>query len=136
MRFTRGSIATRREKFAKERGRKPNQFQKNNMAREITFNLRGEHSTGRVWLNGKFLDPARSLAVRNHSPDGFQWGYGGSGPAQLALAILLEFFPRQQAEENYQDFKFDVIAGLPQTDFDAEIKFTIDDEETNPSAKD
>lgn len=24
----------------------------------------------------------------NHSPTGFEWGYGGSGPAQLALAIL------------------------------------------------
>lgn len=23
-----------------------------------------------------------------HSPSGFAWGYGGSGPAQLALAIL------------------------------------------------
>ena len=24
----------------------------------------------------------------NHSPDGFNWGYGGSGPAQLAYALL------------------------------------------------
>jgi hypothetical protein len=29
-------------------------------------------------------------AVR-HSPDGFQWGYGGSGPAELARCILLDF---------------------------------------------
>ena len=28
------------------------------------------------------------LDLFNHSPDGFNWGYGGSGPAQLALAIL------------------------------------------------
>lgn len=28
--------------------------------------------------------------IRNHSPDGFEWGYGGSGPAQLALAILAD----------------------------------------------
>lgn len=27
--------------------------------------------------------------VRNHSPDGLEWGYGGSGPGQLALALLL-----------------------------------------------
>jgi len=26
----------------------------------------------------------------NHSPTGFQWGYGGSGPAQLALALLAD----------------------------------------------
>ncbi len=24
-----------------------------------------------------------------HSPSGFEWGYGGSGPADLALNILL-----------------------------------------------
>lgn len=24
----------------------------------------------------------------NHSPCGFEWGYGGSGPAQLAYALL------------------------------------------------
>lgn len=36
------------------------------------------------------LSPERSQKLWNHSPDGFQWGYGGSGPAQLALALLLD----------------------------------------------
>ena len=40
--------------------------------------------------------PWRKLAGRNqvvnHSPDGFEWGYTGSGPAQLALAILCDHF--------------------------------------------
>lgn len=39
-----------------------------------------------VTADGKPLDPRNDLA--NHSPDGFEYGYGGSGPAQLALAIL------------------------------------------------
>src|SRR6266478_4772606 len=30
------------------------------------------------------------LDLWNHSPSGYEWGYGGSGPAQLALAILAE----------------------------------------------
>ncbi len=30
--------------------------------------------------------------VFNHSPDGFEWGYGGSGPGQLSLAILCDLF--------------------------------------------
>src|SRR5467141_965015 len=30
------------------------------------------------------------LEARNHSPTGFAWGYGGSGPAQLALALLID----------------------------------------------
>lgn len=28
--------------------------------------------------------------VCRHSPDGFEWGYGGSGPADLARSILVE----------------------------------------------
>jgi Family of unknown function (DUF6166) len=66
-----------------------------------------------VWLNGVPLDLTASLAVRIHSPTGPAWGYGGSGPAQLALAILLEEIGQPRAELYYQDFKRRVLAGLP-----------------------
>lgn len=66
-------------------------------------------------------DDARPIALnprldlRNHSPTGFSWGYGGSGPAQLALAILADYLDDdEQALRLYQDFKWKVIAGLPQ----------------------
>ena len=36
------------------------------------------------------LSPSRSQDLYNHSPTGFNWGYGGSGPSQLALARLRE----------------------------------------------
>lgn len=36
------------------------------------------------------LDPR--LDIFNHSPCGFEFGYSGSGPAQLALAILADHF--------------------------------------------
>lgn len=51
------------------------------------------HGIGQRWdvfVNGYELSPARSRTVMNHSPDGFAWGYLGSGPSQLALALLLE----------------------------------------------
>ena len=67
-----------------------------------------------VTVNGNILTPDASLKVRNHSPGGFAWGYGGSGPAQLALAILLRFCRKEEAERLYQKFKFEVIAALPQ----------------------
>ena len=39
----------------------------------------------------------RALRLRldlfNHSPTGFEWGYAGSGPVQLALAILRQSSP-------------------------------------------
>jgi hypothetical protein len=61
------------------------------------------------------LTPRASQRLFNHSPDGFNWGYGGSGPAQLALAILLDLFGDDSlALSWYQPFKWAVIARLPQ----------------------
>lgn len=52
--------------------------------------------------------------VWNHSPDGFQWGYGGSGPAQLALALCVHALDGDvwRALRVYQQFKSEVIAKL------------------------
>lgn len=64
-----------------------------------------------VQADGKEIDPRRSQAVRNHSPDGFAWGYGGSGPAQLALALLLHAgLPDHVAGWLYQDFKGQIVS--------------------------
>ena len=52
--------------------------------------------------------------IINHSPTGIAWGYGGSGPAQCAFAILMDYLgDEQRAGALYQDFKFRVIAALP-----------------------
>jgi len=49
--------------------------------------------------------------LRNHSPTGAEWGYGGSGPAQLALALLADALGDDElAERHYQKFKFEVVA--------------------------
>ena len=54
------------------------------------------------------------LDLRNHSPTGFEWGYGGSGPAQLALAILADHLAIDaKALADYQNFKWHVVANLP-----------------------
>lgn len=49
-----------------------------------------------------------------HSPTGFECGYAGSGPADLALAILADYLrdPRLAALK-HQAFKADVVAHLP-----------------------
>ena|SRR5688572_24591950 len=65
-----------------------------------------------VTVDGSPLEPR--LDLRNHCPTGFEWGYGGSGPAQLALAILADHLgDDQQALNLYQRFKWKVIADLP-----------------------
>lgn len=83
--------------------------------------LKGRIDTREVWLNDKPLNPERSLKIRNHSPDGFMWGYGGSGPAQLALAVCLELFSDRVAQRVYQDFKWLYIAKIPQADFQVDL---------------
>lgn len=56
------------------------------------------------------LSAVPSLRLRNHSPTGFEWGYAGSGPAQLSLAILLHFTgDKEIALGHYQRFKREVI---------------------------
>ena len=47
----------------------------------------------------------------NHSPSGFEWGYLGSGPAQLALAILCDYLGEPQlASRFYQEFQEEAVA--------------------------
>ena len=46
-----------------------------------------------------------------HSPDGFNWGYGGSGPADLARSILWDFIGAEPTPGLYQDFKFHFVSG-------------------------
>jgi hypothetical protein len=62
-----------------------------------------------VLVNGKPLKH-----VVKHSPTGFNWGYGGSGPADLAYSILYDLYGKKVADSYYQQFKWDFIANLPQ----------------------
>lgn len=43
-----------------------------------------------IEVDGKRRELPRRYDIANHSPDGFEWGYGGSGPAQLALALCID----------------------------------------------
>ena len=59
------------------------------------------------------LSPDRSLDVVNHSPSGFDWGYAGSGPAQLACGLLLDYYDDAQiARKHYIAFRNRVISQL------------------------
>jgi len=69
-----------------------------------------------VEVDGEPLDPR--LDLYPHSLDGFQWGYGGSGPAQLALAILADCLGDDVALRYYQQFKWDLVAHLPKADWE------------------
>src|SRR2546429_601978 len=73
------------------------------------------------------LDPRHDL--RRHSLDGLNWGYAGSGPAQLSLALLADALgDDEQAQRFYQDYKFRVVARLTGDEFeltDEQIRQTV-----------
>lgn len=57
-------------------------------------------------IDGRWSALPLALNVCNHSPDGFNWGYMGSGPAQLALALAVDVMAeRELAQRIHQRFK-------------------------------
>lgn len=88
------------------------------MKRKYILSRQNQNAVCQVqFANGrtKWLTPDESLKFRRHSPDGFEFGYAGSGPAQLALAILLDFCEANCLDEawaldHYQAFKEKFIA--------------------------
>jgi len=77
---------------------------------EIVSNWR--NTAVNVLIDGVWVDPKISQKIRMHSHDGFSVGYGGSGPAQCALGILLYVTNDEQLSmSHYQDFKWEHVAG-------------------------
>lgn len=103
-----------------------------------TIEYRGDRASGVFWRKkgeSKWRPLPPRIDICDHSPNGFNWGYGGSGPAQLALALLAHHFahhpppegtPEEAAQRRYQGFKWRVVARL---DF-KEWTLTSDDIET------
>lgn len=68
------------------------------------------------WLVRKFTSHRDHLGTRlehsvRHSPDGFSWGYGGSGPTELARCLLIDALGVAHPHPRlYQDFKSAFVA--------------------------
>jgi hypothetical protein len=50
-----------------------------------------------------------------HSPDGFSWGYSGSGPSELARCMLWDVLGREPEPILYHRFKYHFISQLNRT---------------------
>lgn len=82
----------------------------------------------RVWREEDGAVRANVPHLAHHSPSGFECGYGGSGPADLALSILAAFVPVKAGEpterlyqgrrcslfawQHHQEFKREFIAPM------------------------
>jgi len=51
--------------------------------------------------------------IYKHSPTGYNFGYGGSGPADFALNVCLSLVHPDDAYRLYQDFKWQFVAKDP-----------------------
>ncbi|MDQ2055238.1 DUF6166 domain-containing protein [Halobellus sp. H-GB7] len=103
----------------------------------------GERRRGQLIVTrvpeGTRLTPERSLELADHSPSGFESGYCGSGPAQLALALLLDYTDDEEvALAEYMSFKTEVVSQLECTgadgcwrlterEIDAALRETVDE---------
>lgn len=62
-------------------------------------------------------DSYRLPHKERHSPDGFEWGYGGSGPSDLARSLLWDFTSTEPEPWLYQVFKDEFITKLDGDDW-------------------
>lgn len=72
------------------------------------------------------INPSREF---RHSPDGYQWGYAGSGPTELARAILLAVIPGDDRVRHpmcYKRFKAAFIQGIKKDEFELDSKAVLE----------
>jgi len=82
---------------------------------------RRTEKSAEVTVDGEPLN-AR-LELRDFRASGYEWGYEGSGPSQLALAILADHAGPEAALGGYREFVKNVIAEIE----DDEWSMTSDD---------
>lgn len=61
------------------------------------------------------LDPRSD--VREFHAEGYEWGYEGAGPRQLAFALMVDAFGEKVAFTRYRHFLHDVIAEIKDDDW-------------------
>jgi hypothetical protein len=74
----------------------------------------GERVGSRVFVRVDDEPLCPRLDLHPLSPSGFDWGYPGTGPSQLALGILADHWPSDEnrALRHYRPFMRHVVAGI------------------------
>ena len=64
-----------------------------------------------VTVDGEQLDPR--LDLRTYSDQGYEWGYDGGGPRQLALAIIADHFAETKTVLlHHERFLLNFVVGM------------------------
>lgn len=99
------------------------------MGVNVLFAFVGRAIQARRFMHDGEPDPSKDDVVLHRTRDGraevrlgrsvppvrerYEWGYGGAGPARLALAVLRLFVAEDDAQRLRHDFKTEVIAAVP-----------------------
>ena len=73
--------------------------------------------TKMVRIDGEVLEPIESVGIMDNGVRGFNWGYIGAAPEQLALALLLKYTDTKMAVQLYKQFTTELVQHFPQDDF-------------------
>jgi hypothetical protein len=94
---------------------------------EVYLGIRGENGSC-VFVKDTETGAVRPLRhVVRHSPTGMEWGYGGSGPADLALSILADALGSvEKADPFYQAFKWQVVTRLSREGFELPLRSVLE----------
>ena len=74
--------------------------------------IKGLRLAGRTSVTIDGLPLPLHLDIAHRSPTGHEWGFWGSGPAQLALAILMTVTDADEAKRRYEAFRRSVIVRI------------------------
>jgi len=66
-----------------------------------------------LWRDENGVAQANVPRAGYFSQTGPEWGYGGAGPAELALSILRLFLPEEEAHRLHGAYKDDVLEPMP-----------------------
>lgn len=77
--------------------------------RQVTYRGRHHHDGRLVTVSDGVSEGPLRHHIK-HSPDGFSWGYSGSGPAELARCILWDHLGAEPHPMAYQAFKEHYVA--------------------------
>jgi hypothetical protein len=81
-----------------------------------TIEMHAVWSTNAVFVDNAQLDLLHSQEIKLYSHI-FTWGYAGSAPTQLALALLLRYLPAENAVRYCEALMRNLIARLPENSF-------------------
>lgn len=84
--------------------------------------VEGNWETRQVWIDNVKIYPNAAVKELKSPFGGLSWGYKGSAPENLSMAILLHVLGKDNAKYAHKEFYDKVVSRIEKSDFMIEIK--------------